>query len=135
MEQRARGFAPAFLAPRGQVSEWVAATDLPQDPTGLVTRMAEHWGLSFEGAIWHSKNCRLISSDVADRLDQEHVQPHLPADRFESAPISFRPSMVHADLPENAAPLIDGWAARLIVDALESATISLGRARELLLWS
>ncbi len=135
-EQRARAFAPAFLAPRRQVREWADATQFPQDPQGVVTRMAEYWGLSFEGAIWHSKNCGLIQPEVAERLNEQKGEPpRLPADQFETDPIGFPPSQLYPDLPDDVAPLMIGLAARLIVDAFKSSVISLGRAKELLCWS
>jgi Zn-dependent peptidase ImmA (M78 family) len=135
LEQRARGFAPALLAPRRQVREWADLTyPRPVDPFDLVYQLAVHWGLSFEGAIWHAKNCELIESETANVLDAAQMQPYMPIDRFEREEIG--PSLLRAypELRENLAPLMEGLATKLVVEALEDSVISFGRAKELLAW-
>jgi hypothetical protein len=134
LEQRARGFAPAFLAPRGQICEWANATNLPRNPTDLVHDLAAYWGLSFEGAIWHAKNCALIESETADDLTTTDIQPDMPIDRFEREEIGASLLSAYPELRENLAPLMKGLAAKLVIEALEDSVISLGRAKELLSW-
>jgi Zn-dependent peptidase ImmA (M78 family) len=134
VEQRARGFAPAFLAPRDQLRSWAGEARLPRDPRGFVAEVARHWGLSYEGAIWHAKNTGLIEPNVAAALSAERVLPDLPTDDFEGEEIGFPPSMLNPDLPDESSQLMDGWATRAVVEALESSAISLGRAKELLAW-
>ncbi|MGA2400248.1 MAG: ImmA/IrrE family metallo-endopeptidase [Syntrophobacteraceae bacterium] len=135
LEQRARGFAPAFLAPRRQVREWANITYLPpRDPAYLVGQLAVYWGLSFEGAIWHAKNCALIESETADGLYAADIQPDMPMDRFEREEIGSSLLRSYPELRENLAPLMEGLATKLVVEALENSVISFGRAKELLAW-
>ncbi|MFH0821450.1 MAG: ImmA/IrrE family metallo-endopeptidase [Pseudomonadota bacterium] len=134
MEQRARGFAPAFLAPRRQVLEWAHTAKAPRNPAVLVYDLAVYWGLSFEGAVWHAKNCGLIGPEMADNLAAKDIQPDMPLDKFEKEKIS--PSLLSAypELQESVAPLMEGLAATLVLEALENTAISFGRAKELLEW-
>ncbi|MFH1117640.1 MAG: ImmA/IrrE family metallo-endopeptidase [Pseudomonadota bacterium] len=134
IEQRARGFAPAFLAPRRQVHEWADAANLPGDPVDLVLKLAGCWGLSFEGAIWHAKNCSLIPSEIADDLAEMGIQPDMPADQFETEDITSSLLGAYPGLQVNPAPLMEGLAAKLVLEALEESVISLARAKELLSW-
>lgn len=134
LEQRARGFAPAFLAPRSQVNEWSNTANLAEDPSDLVCGLAAYWGLSFEGAIWHAKNCRLIHADTADRLAAMDHPTGLPADQFERQETASLWWSTDSELPENPTSLMAGLAARLVMEALEDSLISLGRAKELLAW-
>ena len=134
LEQRARAFAPAFLAPRDQVRDWANNVSLPSEPNRRVVELAHHWGLSFEGAVWHAKNCGLIDPETADKIAMMPTQPELPSDEFESGDSGFPPSMVNPDLPDQVSPLMDRWATTVVVEALEASVISLGRAKELLLW-
>ncbi len=132
IEQRARAFAPAFLAPRPMVREW-ASHYSSLTPRKLAIELASHWGLSYEGAVWHLKNCQLIAADTAKALLDRPVM-ELPAERFERETAAVFLRMLDKRLPENASPLMDGWAAYVIHDALETELISIGRARELLQW-
>jgi Zn-dependent peptidase ImmA (M78 family) len=134
VERRARGFAPAFLAPRRQVREWANSTSLPKDPAGLIYHLAAYWGLSFEGAIWHAKNCALIQSDTAEDLAANGIQPVMPMDEFEIEKIDPLVLSDYPELQENLAPLMEGLAAKVVVEALEESVISFGRAKELLGW-
>lgn len=134
IEQRARGFAPAFLSPTTQVHQWAATAELPENPSDLVRVLASHWGLSFEGAIWHAKNCGLIQPGIADELVATGFRVDLPADRFESRAVHPPGRGSHPELREDLTPLMDGLAAGLVFEALEDSAISLGRARELLAW-
>jgi len=134
IEQRARGFAPAFLAPRSQVHDWANIAVLPEAPAELIYHLAAHWGLSFEGAIWHAKNCRLIEREIADDLSAKGLQPELPRERFEREEVGASSLTAHPDLQVILAPLMEGLAAKLVVEALEDSVISLGRAKELVAW-
>jgi len=134
IEQRARGFAPAFVAPRRDVRDWANTGKLPEAPADLVYDLAAHWGLSFEGAIWHAKNCALIQPEMADDLAAMDIQRDMPMDRFEREEIGSSLLSNHPELEGNLAPLMEGLAAKLVVEALEDSVISLGRAKELLAW-
>lgn len=134
LEQRARGFAPAFLAPRRQVQEWVRNISPRTDPSELVHEMAEFWGLSLEGATWHAKNCGLIRSETAEDLIARDIQTILPMDRFEVEGVDVSLLSGHPELQENVTPLMKGLATRLVLEALDCSAISLGRAKELLTW-
>lgn len=134
IEQRARGFAPAFLAPRRHVHEWAETAELPEAPPDIVHGIAAHWGLSFEGAIWHAKNCGLIEPEIADQLAAIDRPVVMPAHRFESTENGSPLWRAYPELQEYLTPFMEGWAATLVVEALKDSVISLGRAKELLAW-
>ncbi len=134
LEQRARAFAPAFLAPRDSVKEWARGIKNTHDPEDTATCLANQWGLSYEGAIWHAKNTDLMTSEEADRAARHRTPRDLKETKFEIEDQGFPLQTVNEHLPSKASPLMDGWASRVVVQALESSTISLGRAKELLLW-
>ncbi len=136
IEARARAFAPAFLAPRSQTREWAGTLRESRKADGrkFVAALAEHWGLSYEGAVWHAKNCRLVEADRAEKLAHQDRKPRLSYSTFENAPAGVQPSMFHEALPEEAAPLWDGKATEIVLAALEEGHITAGRARELLSW-
>jgi len=136
LEMRARAFAPAFLAPKGSVLAW--RQNLPprfkKTSTTMVNALAETWGLSFEGAAWHAKNCGLIEPAEANRLAGMPKKPQISLADFETQIDFYPPAMVHPELPEEPAPLWQGWASFLVLEAVEEGHISIGRARELLTW-
>ena len=136
LEKRARAFAPAFLAPRDMVRAWHAAlaSRVKRDTVKMVQAMAEHWGLSFEGAVWHAKNCKIVQPAEAVRLAALPRKPVVSLGGFESEEDFYPPAMFHRDLPAKAAPLWQGWATIVVLDALDEGRISVGRARELLTW-
>lgn len=134
IERRARAFAPAFLAPPEQVRTWAGEAHLAREPRAIVTEVARYWGLSYEGAIWHVKNIGLIEPATAEILAAERTLPDLPTDEFEAGEISFPPSMLNPELPDESSRLMDGWATKVIVEAVEASAISVGRAKELLAW-
>jgi Zn-dependent peptidase ImmA (M78 family) len=134
LEQRARAFAPAYLAPPNQVREWVKTVAAAEPPTEAVIKLASHWGLSFEGAIWHAKNCGIIEPEIAEKLAATDFQPILPSDDFDSYDNSLSLLKGYPELPEHPPPLMSGWAAKLVVEALRDSVISAGRAKELLAW-
>lgn len=137
LEMRARAFAPAFLAPREHVRHWYdrLSASSKQNSTRLIRLMAEYWGLSFEGAAWHAKNCALIEPEEAERLAGMPQKPLISLQQFESLGDFFPPSMFHPELPEKPAALWRGRASLLVLQALDEGHISVGRARELLTWS
>lgn len=100
----------------------------------MVKSLAETWGLSFEGAAWHAKNCDIIRPEQADELVQEIRKPSLDLHAFEHEPDFYPPSLSHPELSSEAAALWQGWATLVVLDALESNTLSAGRVRELLTW-
>ena len=136
VEVRARAFAPAFLAPPPGIRQWHGA--LPRrvrsKPSSLVKAMAEHWGLSFEGAAWHAKNCDLLEADVASAI-AARSGPWVNLARFEPRPAYLPLSQLHPGLPEEAADIWKGTATDIVLDALDEGHITLDRARELLTWS
>lgn len=136
LEVRARAFAPAFLAPRGNLRNWYDAlpANLKKNAIKMVKSLAETWGFSFEGAAWHAKNCGFIESEEADRLAGMPRKPLISLEDFELGENFHPPVMFHPELPEEAAPLWRGWASIVVLDALEKNLISVGRARELLTW-
>lgn len=136
IEVRARGFAPAFLAPRDQVRVWEATLPhrVQHDDVALVKALAEHWGLSFEGAAWHAKNANLLSPDRAENLARMHSKPRRAAEAFERAPVFRPPAHLRQELPESPAPMWAGLATRIVVESVEAGAISAARARELLTW-
>ena len=95
---------------------------------------ASPWGFSFEGAVWHAKNCGLVEPELAEKLAGMPRRPLIPLEEFEPLEDFYPPAMVHPDLPERAAPLWQGWASVLVLEALEDGHISIGRACELLTW-
>jgi len=133
VEQRARAFAPAFLAPPEMVREWASAFS-SLSGRKLAVETASHWGLSYEGAVWHLKNCGLVEPLAAEALIKLHV-PDLPAEQFETEAQMAFPKMFDPELPEKASSLMDGWATKVICDALDAELISFGRAEELLEWA
>ncbi len=127
VEQRARAFSPAFLAPRKQAKAWWKRQGQARDLAERILRFAKYWGLSYEGAIWHAKNCRLIAEDVARELNrQESLSETLVTADFES------PLPPEIDSP--AGLLVQGWAAKLVDRAWNSGVITEGRREELLAW-
>lgn len=134
IEKRARGFAPAFLAPRKQVHEWAGTAELSTSPAYRVYDLAAYWGLSFEGAIWHARNCKLIPTEIAYELAEMNIQPDMPLGRFETGPVGFPLLPAHPELEANPSSLMDGFAAKVVMEALDNSAISSGRAKELLSW-
>ncbi len=136
VEVRARAFAPAFLAPRGEVKAWFGGQPraLNSDDRAKVESLARYWGLSFEGAVWHAKNCGVIEADVAEALAATPGPRRVDLEGFTVEAPSMRPADVHPDLPERAADPWDGAAAEIILAALGEGHITAGRARELLTW-
>lgn len=132
VEVRARAFAPAFLAPPAALRAWVQGLPdaKPTDPGELAAVIASHWGLSFEGAVWHAKNCDLISSDEADSLVKGAVYSYELA-AFENE-VS---ELTHENTPDDIADLWRGWAGRVVLDAVEHGVITAGRGHELLSWA
>ena len=130
IEQRARAFAPAYLAPRDAVKRWAQS---PAAPWKAVTELASHWGLSFEGAAWHAKNCGLITPEAAESLANNRPA-ELPHEDFEVEDSGFPPQMVDERLPSSSSPMMEGMATSVVIRALEAQVISVGRARELLEW-
>lgn len=136
VEVRARAFAPAFLAPREQVRSWYGSQPETsrQDPRLVVRALAEHWGLSFEGAAWHAKNCSLLAPELADKLASQTKGPRLNLEAFSATPAGGSPSPSHPELTDTVAEPWDGLATELVLAALEEGHVTVGRARELLTW-
>lgn len=124
IEVRARAFAPAFIAPPAAVQRWAGAAAFESDEA-LVTALATHWGLSFEGAAWHAKNCRLIDHATAKRFADSPSKPSIDYATEEPASTEFA---------ESTTPLWRGLASQLIESAVAKGHISPGRAEELLSW-
>jgi Zn-dependent peptidase ImmA (M78 family)/transcriptional regulator with XRE-family HTH domain len=136
-EQRARGFAPAFLGPRPAVQDWFGSLGhrRSQKPKDVALALADYWGLSYEGAVWHAKNSGLISeSDCTTILSYKPRPGEINADQFEPETPPAPPEMLNPSLPKRAGKMMEGLATNIVVDALEKETISIGRAREILTW-
>jgi len=136
VEVRARAFAPAFLAPRSQVRAWYQG--LPQGARNsdfdVVRLLAAQWGLSFEGAVWHAKNCQVISPEKAEELAKVS-RPNIPYEQFEASSADVPPSRVHSSLPDRPTDLWEGWATETVLSALDAGYISVALANELLSWA
>lgn len=130
VEVRARAFAPAFLAPRAAVRAW-AKSSANRRSEGLVRNLGEHWGLSFEGAAWHAKNCGVISAEEGARLANLSRKPRVALDGFERQAVPTPLRMISEGLPEAPSSLWDGLATMIVLEAFEAAHISEGRAAEL----
>jgi len=127
VEQRARAFAPAFLAPRDEVRHWFRAGEgrSIHQPAGKVRALAKRWGFSLDGAVWHAKNCRIIGAS-----DARHLVIELSRDRhdwerdFESERTEL----------EGVSSIFAGQIGRLAKQAAAAGVISGGRAKEILSW-
>jgi len=135
-EQRARAFAPAFLAPRDEVRQWFRSGHgrRLRSPGAKVEELARRWGFSLRGAIWHAKNCQVISAKTAATLDRKTTtEDHEWSGDFER---TRRDAVEEARLepPETAAPIADGLLADLVAQAVAAGSISEGRGREIVSW-
>jgi Zn-dependent peptidase ImmA (M78 family)/DNA-binding XRE family transcriptional regulator len=117
VEQRANGFAPSFMVPRGWAD--MKATD----PAELALELGQTWGLSYEGAVWHAKNLELISPEVADGL-QKRKRVVRPQD-FEET-VRRRPH------EGEISTLARGLLSDAAIAAFEAGAISHGRLDEIL---
>jgi Zn-dependent peptidase ImmA (M78 family) len=138
VEQRARAFGPAFLARPDDVRTWFRrgrGRNL-SDPRSKVVKLAERWGLSYFGAIWHAKNCGIIQSRTAhDLKEASATEPQPWAKHFEIERQSAlaRLKFSHDEMIE-ISDLGRGLIAELAADAATAGSISQGRAREILAW-
>jgi len=136
VEQRARAFAPAFLAPRDEVTHWFAAGEgrRIRKPESKVKELAERWGFSLRGAIWHAKNCGIIPPAAAGDLDSRtQDQDHPWSAQFETdgrEPVGAAPPAAAYE----SAGIAQGLLSRLVAEAATTSLISEGRAREILTW-
>jgi Zn-dependent peptidase ImmA (M78 family)/DNA-binding XRE family transcriptional regulator len=125
-EQRANGFAPSFLAPR----KWVLRSP-SGDHLGAVVRLAEDWGLSFEGAAWHAKNLKLIPPEVAEdfqrTLDKPRINTSVEPDLARTSPELY-------DIDFEPSPLTRGLLAELALRAAARGLITRPRAAEILVF-
>lgn len=136
IEQRARAFAPAFLAPRDEVRHWFSAGEgrRIQDPEGKVWKLAERWGFSLRGAIWHAKNCGIIKASKAAELDRRTPdEDHDWSADFEQEGRQIDLDRRYSAVQENAG-IADGLLSHLVAEAATASLISEGRAREILTW-
>ncbi len=122
-EQRANGFAPSFLAP----PEWVEVQ--ATEPRQVARELAETWGLTFTGAVWHAKNLKLIDAETADEL-QRRPHPNVTVGGFEEDLPRTPPAK--AGLEVEATALTSGLLSDLALGACGDGLISRGRAREIL---
>lgn len=120
VEKRARAFSPAFLAPRKAAIAWWKRQSPAKEMRARVSSFAKYWGLSFEGALWHLKNCDLISEEMVRELRKGPFEP-----------IEFGGESA-ASLDETS--FTQGWARQLIDRAWHEGVISEGRRRELFEW-
>lgn len=137
VEQRARAFAPAFLAPRDDVRSWFRAGPGKRihDPVKKVEALARRWGFSLRGAIWHAKNCGIIQPGTADTLDRSgESQEHPWADDFEREGPDFGAAEPRG-LREDISPVAEGLLASLVAEATLAGVISEGRGREIVTWA
>lgn len=137
VEQRARAFAPAFLAPRDEVRSWfrAGAGKRIHDPERKVEALARHWGFSLRGAVWHAKNCGIIQARTAEALSRSVPEgEHSWADEFEVAePDSEGPAL--ETFGDGISPFARGLLADLAAEAATAGVISAGRGREIVTWA
>lgn len=130
-EQRARAFAPAFLAPPAEVRSYFrnGGGHTITDAEKRVATIARRWGLSWIGAVWHAQNCRLIHATTAKAF----AAAKGPRPDWQN---HFERETVKPSLSEDLVPtdLTFGHLANLANEALEEGHISAGRAREILDW-
>ena len=133
IEQRARAFAPAFLAPPDEVRQWfrTGRGRHLREPQRKVRSLASRWGLSWSAAVWHAKNCRVIQSATAVRLDRESMPTTWQVD-FESTPAT---ASFDTSLAATPSALSRGHLAGVVHQAMQSGIVSEGRAREILTWA
>jgi Zn-dependent peptidase ImmA (M78 family) len=124
IEQRARAFAPSFLAPPATLSRQAS-----EDGRDFVRRLASTWGLSFEGAVWHAKNAGLLLAHEPDELLQLAKSAPIDGDFEQQIPRSFTPEMIDA---ESIEPLVEGLLAERVIEAACEDIITPARAREIL---
>jgi len=132
VEQRARAFAPAFLAPPDAVRHWFRSGDGKcwQNPQSKILALAKRWGLSWGGAVWHAKNCRLIQPVTAERIVADVPMQqgwHACFERMEDHQSSIFMGL-------EISPLCRGHMAKVVLEAYEAGAVSRGRAREILSW-
>lgn len=138
VEQRARAFGPAFLARKDDVTTWFRQGKgrHVRDPEAKVRKLAERWGLSTYGAIWHAKNCGLIRAKTAERLaESQPSQLDQPwAETFEASARSTQKTVSLGEESVDVSPLARGLVCDLTLAAADAGSISEGRAREILSW-
>jgi Zn-dependent peptidase ImmA (M78 family) len=130
VEQRANGFAPAFLAPPAFVRKRV---DRSATAEQIALQIAREWGFTLEGAVWHAKNVELVSGDDADALIAD-VAWRSGRSRI---PGAWEPEVARDDprdhgLDVDVSPLVGGLVQDLVLRAYRLGEISSGRAREIL---
>jgi hypothetical protein len=129
-EQRANGFAPAFLAHpesiRAEHGDSFRVERTEAELKEAVVRLSLRWGFAPVGAVWHARNCGLLSAADAERLNLE-PWPELKAPSFEAAPS-------RRELPDDVDTddLVDGHYSDLVAQAFQSDEISKEKLQELL---
>lgn len=125
IEQRAKGFAPSFIAPRHAIR--VPAQASAKDK---VVSLGTKWGLSFEGATWHAKNAGRITPDQANRLMARSSRPSIDPAGFEPDIVRAAPEAIGLEL--DIAELAQSALGDLAIRAVTEEIISTGRAAEIL---
>lgn len=142
VEQRARAFAPAFLAPCDQVRHWFRHGEgrRLRGPEAKVEELARRWGFSFTGAVWHAKNCRIIQARTAERLGRQGPESgferHSWEEEFESGR-GGEDVVSPLGLPgasQVPSAVFRGLVGSLALKAAATGVISEGRAEEILSW-
>lgn len=139
IEQRARAFAPAFLAPRPDIRHWfsLGGGSTIGDAEARVESIAKRWGFSQRGAVWHAKNCGVIRSSTAVKLDQAYtVDSHPWSVDFETSARGFEAASSQSLRCRNdIAPIARGLLATIVEASATAGFISEGRACEILTWA
>lgn len=135
VEQRARAFAPAFLAPRDEVRHWFRAGEGRRisGPASKVEALARRWGFSLRGAIWHALNCGIIHDRTAQRLS---LQASVDRDHEWSSEFERTSTVAPASRPwgEAVVPIVRGLLADLAEEGVAKNVISEGRGYEIVTW-
>jgi Zn-dependent peptidase ImmA (M78 family)/DNA-binding XRE family transcriptional regulator len=136
VEQRARGFAPAFLAPRDEVRSWFRVGDgrRIRNPEKKVEALARRWGFSRRGAVWHAKNCQIIAPAIAESLDRSVPnEEHAWNSDFEEAP-NVDAGEASRVLRVATSDISFGLLSSIVSKAVATGVISEGRGREVVTW-
>lgn len=137
VEQRANGFAPAFIAPPAQLG-------LPEhlEPERAILRIAAQWGFTVEGAIWHAKNCGVVDDMRAQKLihDPDFRSRAGTEARAEARKKVWEPEGDYRDprdlgLDVETSALAGGLIEALVLQAWELGHISAGRVSEILTYA
>lgn len=151
IEKRANGFSPAFIAPPDALRAAFPQMEPGRVSMEMIVAIARRWGLSFHGAVWHTKNVFQLSETSLREL-QTSPRPAVDLSAFErSSAGSLRAAHSGPTVTQNQAALLTpssseqndddaytiapvwrGLASDMLVEAEREGEMSSTRVRELL---